>query len=107
MNQFAVESLNHLQVGAHLVDAQQNLDEQILDEHQTFLDVDHFREHRLDVVVDVEHCHQLKMDYFLDAQLAALELHLVAQALLVLVVVVEFVALRSVQGAPLFLLAPP
>ena len=102
------------------MDAQQNLDEQILDEHQTFLDVDHFREHRLDVVVDVEHCHQLKMDYFLhvvdvelhhqlrmdyflDAQLAALELHLVAQALLVLVV--EFVALRSVQGAPLFLLA--
>ena len=105
------------------MDAQQNLDEQILDEHLTFLVADHFREHRLDVVVDVEHCHQLKMDYFLhvvdvelhhqlrmdyflDAQLAALELHLVAQALLVLVVV-EFVALRSVQGAPLFLLAPP
>jgi hypothetical protein len=95
MNQFVVESLNHLLVDAHLVDAQQNLDEQILDEHLTFLDVDHCRVHRLDVVVDVELRHQLKMDYFLhvvdvelhhqlrmdyflDAQLAALELHLVA-----------------------------
>jgi hypothetical protein len=65
MTQYVVESLNHLQVDAHLVGVQQNLDEQNLDAHQTFLDVDHFQVQRSDVVVDVEHCHQLRMDYFL------------------------------------------
>ena len=88
MNRYVVESLNHLLVDAHLADAQQNLDARILDEHQTFLDADHFPEHplvavvdvehrhhlRMDYflhVVDVEHRHQLRMDYFLDAQLVA------------------------------------
>jgi hypothetical protein len=65
MTQYVVESLNHLLVDAHLVDAQQNLDEQNLDAHQTFQDVDHFQARRSDVVVDVEHYHQLRMDYFL------------------------------------------
>jgi hypothetical protein len=118
MNQFVVESLNHLQVDAHLADVQQNLDEQILDEHLTFLVADHFREHPLVAVVDVElhhqlrmdyflHVvdvelrHQLKMDYFLDAQSALQELHLVVQVQ----PAAEFVALQFVQGAPLFLLA--
>jgi len=120
MNQYVVESLNHLQVDVHLVDAQQNLDEQNLDVHQTFLVADHFREHPLVVVVDVElhhqlrmdyflHAvdvelhHQLRMDYFLDAQLALQELHLVAQVQPVLLAA-EFVALQCVQVAPLFLL---
>jgi hypothetical protein len=121
MNQYVVESLNHLQVDVHLVDAQQNLDEQNLDVHQTFLVADHFREHPLVVVVDVELHHQLRMDYFLhvvdvephhqlrmdyfpDAQLVASELNLVAQALLVLLIQEVFAALQSVQVAPLFLL---
>jgi hypothetical protein len=65
MNQYVVESLNHLQVDAHLAGAQQNLDEQNLDANQTYLVVDHFREHPLVAVVDVEHRHQLRMDYFL------------------------------------------
>jgi hypothetical protein len=118
MNQFVVESLNHLLVDAHLVDAQQNLDEQILDANQTYLVVVHFREHPLVAVVDVEHHHQLrmdyflhvvdveqrhqlKMDYFLVAQLALQELHLVVKAQ----PAVEFAALQFAQGAPLFLLA--
>jgi hypothetical protein len=88
MNRYVVESLNHLLVDAHLADAQQNLDAQNLDVRQTFLDADHFPEHPLVAVVDVEHRHhlrmdyflhvadaeqhhQLRMDYFLDAQLAA------------------------------------
>jgi hypothetical protein len=121
MNQYVVESLNHLQVDAHLADAQQILDEQNLDAHQTFLVADHFREHPLAVVVDVEHRHHLrkdyflhvvdvelhchlKMDYFLDAQLALQELHLVAQVLPVLLAA-EFVALQCLQVVPLFLLA--
>jgi hypothetical protein len=88
MNRYVVESLNHLLVDAHLADAQQNLDAQNLDANQTYLVVVHFREHPLVAVVDVEHHHhlrmdyflhvadaeqhhQLRMDYFLDAQLAA------------------------------------
>ena len=73
MNQYVVESLSHLQVDVHLVDAQQNLDEQNLDAHQTFLVADHFREHPLVAVVVVELHHQLRMDYFL--HVVGVELH--------------------------------
>ena len=49
------------------LDVQQNLDEQILDVIQPYLDVArHFLVHLRDVVVDVEPLHQLKRDYFLD-----------------------------------------
>ena len=52
------------------LDVQQNLDEQILDVIQPYLDVArHFLVHLRDVVVDVEPLHQLKRDYFLDVEL--------------------------------------
>ena len=51
----------HLQDVVHL-DVLQNLDEQNLGVHLPYLDAVHL----LDVVVDVELRHQLRMDYFLD-----------------------------------------
>ena len=53
----------HLLDVAHL-DALQNLGEQNLDAHLSYLDVVH--QFLVDVVVDVELRHQLRMDYFLD-----------------------------------------
>jgi hypothetical protein len=67
--------LNHLREEGnqyqHLLDVVnldelQNLDELNLDVGQTFLDVAH-QLHQLDVAVDAELRHQLRMDYFLDA----------------------------------------
>jgi hypothetical protein len=67
-----VEENQHLLVDVPLVDVQQILDELNLDVAQTFqvvvvhrLDVVVLR---LDVVVDVVLCHQLKMDYYLDVE---------------------------------------
>jgi GMP synthase PP-ATPase subunit len=51
----------------HFADVQQNLDEQNLDVHLTFLDVGRRLMNLLHVVVDEEQRHQLRMDYFLDA----------------------------------------
>ena len=52
------------------LDVQQNLDEQILDVIQPYLDVArHFLVHLRDVVVGVEPLHQLKRDCFLDVEL--------------------------------------
>jgi hypothetical protein len=72
-----VEENQYLLVDEILVDAQQILDELSLDVAQTFqvvavhlLDV---AVHLLDVAVDVEWCHQLKMDYYLDV--VGAELH--------------------------------
>jgi hypothetical protein len=49
------------------LDVQQNLDVQILDAIQPYLDVArHFPVHLRDVVVGVEPLHLLKRDYFLD-----------------------------------------
>ena len=53
----------HLQDAAHL-DALQNLDEQNLDAHLSYLDVVH--QFLVVVVVDVELHHLLRKDYFLD-----------------------------------------
>ena len=54
-----MEEIPHLQVDAILVVVQQNLGGQSPDGHLPFLDV----AHQLDVVVDAELRHQLKMDY--------------------------------------------
>jgi hypothetical protein len=51
---------------AHFADVQQNLDEQNLDVHLTYLDADHLLMNPLHVVVVAELRHQLRMDYFLD-----------------------------------------
>jgi hypothetical protein len=51
---------------AHFADVLQNLDEQNLDVHLTFLDVDRHLLILQVVVVDAELRHQLRMDYFLD-----------------------------------------
>ena len=51
------------------LDVQQNLDEQILDVIQPYLDVArHFQVHLRDVVVGVEPLHLLKMDCYLDVE---------------------------------------
>jgi hypothetical protein len=55
-----------LKVDAVMMDAQQNLDALNLDVVLTYLDVVNLVHHRLDVVVDVELHHQLKMDYCQD-----------------------------------------
>jgi hypothetical protein len=60
----------------HFVDVQQNLDEQNLDVHLTFLDADHRLMNQLHVVVDAELRYQLRMDYFLDAVVAELRYQL-------------------------------
>jgi hypothetical protein len=62
-----VQNLNHpMQDEVHL-DVQQNLDAQNLDVIPPFPDEVHrFLVNQLDVVVDEELLHQLKMDYFLD-----------------------------------------
>ncbi len=60
VDSFLIQFL-HLQDVVHL-DVLQNLDEQNLDVHLPYLDVVHL----LDVVVDVELHHQLRMDYFQD-----------------------------------------
>ena len=59
----AGNQLRYLLDVVHL-DVLQNLDELNLDVGQTFLDVAH-RVHQLDVVVDAELRHRLRMDYFL------------------------------------------
>jgi hypothetical protein len=121
MNLYAVDNFHHLLADAHLQDVQQNLDEQNLGAHLTFLDADHFRAHLRDVAVDAELHSQLKMDYFQDVVDAELQRHLkmdyfldvelvlqesqkLAHLVLALQVVV-FVALQFVQGVLLFLLA--
>jgi hypothetical protein len=72
-----VEENQHLLVDEILVDVQQILDELNLDVVQTFQVVAvHLlgvAVHLLGVAVDVESCHQLKMDYFLDV--VGAELH--------------------------------
>jgi hypothetical protein len=55
-----------LKVDAVMMDAQQNLDVLNLDAVLTYPDVVNLVHHRLDVVVDVELRHQLKMDYCQD-----------------------------------------
>jgi hypothetical protein len=55
-----------LKVDVVMMDAQQNLDALNLDVVLTYLDVVNLVHHRLDVVVDVELHHQLKMDYCQD-----------------------------------------
>jgi hypothetical protein len=68
-----VQNLNHpMQDVVHL-DVQQNLDVQNLDVIRPFLDEVHrFLVNQLDVVVDVELRHQLKMDCYLDVVVAEL-----------------------------------
>jgi hypothetical protein len=55
-----------LKVDVVMMDAQQNLDVLNLDAVLTYPDVVNLVHHRLDVVVDVELRHQLKMDYYQD-----------------------------------------
>jgi hypothetical protein len=55
-----------LKVDVVMMDAQQNLDALNLDAVLTYPDVVNLVHHRLDVVVDVELHHQLKMDYCQD-----------------------------------------
>jgi hypothetical protein len=60
-HQYVVENFL-LKVDVVRMDVQQNLDALNLDVVLTFLDVVNLEHHRLDVVVDVELRHQLKMD---------------------------------------------
>jgi hypothetical protein len=62
-----VQNLDHQMQDVVHQGVQQNLDEQNLDEIPPFLDAVHrFLVNQLDVVVDAELRHQLKMDYYLD-----------------------------------------
>jgi hypothetical protein len=64
-HQYVVENFL-TQVDVVMMDVQQNLDALNQDVDQTFLDVVNLVRQLLDVVVDAELRHQLKMDYFPD-----------------------------------------
>ena len=72
VHQYVVENFL-LKVDAVMMDAQQNLDVLNLDAVLTYPDVVNLVHHRLDVVVDVELRHQLKMDCYRDV--VVVELH--------------------------------